>query len=94
MPEVIIKSVWGFAAMYVATYVIFMLGLMAAGHDQVTAFSAVAACLNNMGVGLGEVASSFAVLDEFSKWWLSFAMIMGRLELFTVLVLLSPMFWR
>lgn len=94
VPEVIIKSVWGFAAMYVATYVIFMLGLMAAGHDQVTAFSAVAACLNNMGVGLGEVASSFAVLDEFSKWWLSFAMIMGRLELFTVLALLSPMFWR
>jgi trk system potassium uptake protein TrkH len=80
--------------MYVAAYAIFMVGLMAAGHDQITAFSAVASCLNNMGAGIGEVSANFAGLDAFSKWWLSFAMIMGRLELFTVLALLSPMFWR
>lgn len=94
VPEAVIKSVWGFASMYVAAYAIFMIGLMAAGHDQITAFSAVASCLNNMGAGIGEVSANFAGLDAFSKWWLSFAMIMGRLELFTVLALLSPMFWR
>jgi trk system potassium uptake protein TrkH len=47
-----------------------------------------------MGVGLGDVASNFAGLNDFSKWWLSLAMLMGRLELFTVLVLLTPAFWR
>ncbi len=94
VPEQVVNSVWGFFAMYVAVFTVFLLGVVAQGHDQVTSFSAVAATMNNMGVGLGEVAASFAVLDDFSKWWLSLAMLMGRLELFTVLVLLSPSFWR
>ncbi|WP_367274119.1 TrkH family potassium uptake protein [uncultured Thiothrix sp.] len=94
VPESVTRSIWGFFSMYVAVFTLFMLGMMAAGHDQVTSFSAVAATLNNMGVGLGEVSSSFSVLDDFTKWWLSFAMLMGRLELFTVLVLFSPSFWR
>lgn len=94
VPESVTRAVWGFFSMYVAVFTIFMLGMMAAGHDQVTSFSAVAAALNNMGVGLGAVSSSFAGLDDFTKWWLSFAMLMGRLELFTVLVLFSPAFWR
>ncbi|MGB5600301.1 MAG: TrkH family potassium uptake protein [Thiothrix litoralis] len=92
--EQIVKSIWGFFAMYIAVFTVFMLGLIAAGADQVTAFSAVAATLNNMGVGLGDVSSNFAGLNDFSKWWLSLAMLMGRLELFTVLVLLTPAFWR
>ncbi|WP_020561207.1 TrkH family potassium uptake protein [Thiofilum flexile] len=94
VPEAVIKAVWGFAAMYVALYAIFMIGMMAAGYDQITAFSAVAACLNNMGAGIGGIISNFAGLSDFAKWWLSLAMIMGRLELFTVLALFSPMFWR
>lgn len=94
VPENITRAVWGFFSMYVAVFTIFMLGMMAAGHDQVTAFSAVAATLNNMGAGLGAVSSNFSGLDDFTKWWLSFAMLMGRLELFTVLVLFSPAFWR
>jgi len=94
VPENITRAVWGFFSMYVAVFTIFMLGMMAAGHDQVTSFSAVAATLNNMGVGLGDVSSNFSRLDDFTKWWLSFAMLIGRLELFTVLVLFSPAFWR
>ena len=94
VPENITRSVWGFFSMYVAVFSTFMLGMMAAGHDQVTSFSAVAATLNNMGAGLGDVSSSFSGLDDFTKWWLSLAMLMGRLELFTVLVLFSPAFWR
>ena len=94
VPEGVTRAVWGFFSMYVAVFAIFMLIMMAAGHDQVTAFSAVAAALNNMGVGLGAVSSNFAGLDDFTKWWLSLAMLMGRLELFTILVLFSPAFWR
>lgn len=94
VPEGITRAVWGFFSMYVAVFTIFMLGMMAAGHDQVTSFSAVAATLNNMGAGLGQVSSNFANLDDFTKWWLSLAMLMGRLELFTILVLFSPAFWR
>lgn len=92
--EQIVKAVWGFFFIYAALYMTFMLGLMADGEDQVTAFSAVAATINNMGLGLGRVSSNFAPLSDFSKWWLSLCMIMGRLELMTVLVLLTPAFWR
>ncbi|MCB1621361.1 MAG: TrkH family potassium uptake protein [Thiothrix sp.] len=94
LPENVVEAVWGFFAMYIAVFVIFLLLLMAAGHDQVTAFSAVAATLNNLGPGLGNVASNFAEVDDFSKWCLCLAMLMGRLELFTMLVILTPAFWR
>ncbi|MFN4262579.1 MAG: TrkH family potassium uptake protein [Thioalkalivibrionaceae bacterium] len=88
-----IAAVWGFMAAYVLVYIVMLLLLMAAGHDQVTAFSAVAATLNNLGPGLSEVASNYSSLDAFSKWVLVVAMIMGRLEIFTILVLLTPAFW-
>lgn len=92
--EDIMNAVWGFASAYVTVIAILMLLLMASGLDQVTAFSAVAACLNNMGAGLGDVSSTFGNLNDFAKWVLSFAMLLGRLEVFTLLVLLMPAFWR
>ncbi len=94
LPDKVINAVWGFFAMYVVTYVLFMLLLMADGIDQVTAFSAVATCINNMGPGLGSVALNFKGVDDFAKWLLAAAMLLGRLEIFTLLVLLSPDFWR
>ncbi|RDH82843.1 MAG: potassium transporter [endosymbiont of Galathealinum brachiosum] len=90
----IIDAVWGFFAIYVAVFVIMMLLLMATGLDQVTSFSAVAATLNNLGPGLGDVASNYSGINDFSKWVLSFGMLLGRLEIFTLLVLLTPAFWR
>jgi trk system potassium uptake protein TrkH len=90
----VVSAVWGFFAVYVASYVVFMLLLMADGMDQVTAFGAVAACINNLGPGLGNVATSFAGVSDFGQALMGCAMIMGRLEIFTVLVLLSPAFWR
>ena len=90
----IIQAVWGFFSIYIAVFVIFMLILMAAGMDQVTAFSAVAATLNNLGPGLGEVADNFKEVNDFSKWLLAFSMLLGRLEIFTLLVVLTPEFWR
>ncbi|WP_406671952.1 TrkH family potassium uptake protein [Natronospira sp.] len=94
LPQRVLDSVWAFFSVYVALFVVMMLILMATGLDQVTAFSAVAAALNNLGPGLGDVAANFTILDDLSKWVLIVAMLMGRLEIFTVLVLLTPAFWQ
>ncbi len=90
----IIEAVWGFFAAYVFIFVIMLLALMADGLDQITAFSAVAACMNNLGPGLGDVALNYASIGDSSKWILCFAMLLGRLEIFTLLVLFLPAFWR
>jgi trk system potassium uptake protein TrkH len=93
-PPRVIESVWGFFSAYVAAFSIIMLIMMLTGLDQVTAFSAVAATMNNLGPGLGEVALNYAGLEPVAKWVLCFAMLLGRLEIFTLLVLLTPSFWR
>ncbi len=94
LPENVIEAVWGFFAAYFAISAIMILTLMATGLDQETAFSAVAACLNNLGPGLGEVGQNFASINDFAKWILCLAMLLGRLEIFTLLVLFTPGFWR
>jgi len=90
----IIDAVWGFFAAYVALFALMMLVLMFNGLDQVTAFSAIAATINNLGPGLGEVSANYAGLSDFNKCLLCFSMFLGRLEIFTLLVLLMPAFWR
>ncbi len=90
----VIDAVWGFFAAYVACFAIMMLLLMLDGYDQITAFSAVAATINNLGPGLGEVSANYASIDNFSKWLLCFSMLLGRLEVFTLLVMFMPAFWR
>ena len=90
----VIESVWGFFAAYVAVFVVMMLIIMMTGLDQISAFSAVAASLNNLGPGLGQVGSNYADITDTAKWVLSFGMIMGRLEIFTLLVILTPAFWQ
>jgi trk system potassium uptake protein TrkH len=94
LPQRSMDAVWGFFALYIATFAIYMLLLMATGMDQVTAFSAVATTLNNTGPGLGTVTTNFQVVGDFGKWLLASAMLLGRLEIFTLLVIFSPEFWR
>jgi trk system potassium uptake protein TrkH len=94
MPEKVIEAVWGFFAAYFAISALMILLLMATGLDQETAFSAVAACLNNLGPGLGDVGRNFASINDPAKWILCLAMLLGRLEIFTLLVLITPAFWR
>jgi trk system potassium uptake protein TrkH len=89
-----LDAVWGFFAIYVVTFTFFMLLMMATGIDQVTAFSAVASCMNNLGPGLGDVSAHFHDMNDLSKLTGVAAMLMGRLEIFTILVLLTPAFWR
>lgn len=92
--ESVVISVAGFCALYILSFLVMTLALTADGVDIVTAFSAVAACMNNMGPGLGAVAAHFRDMSDFSTWVCSFAMVLGRLEVFTLLVLLTPQFWR
>ena len=94
LPDRVVEAVWGFFSAYAAVFVICMLLLLAAGMDDITAFTAVAACINNLGPGLGEVAANFASINDMSKWVLIMAMLFGRLEIFTLLVLFTPAFWR
>jgi trk system potassium uptake protein TrkH len=94
LQERIINAVWGFLAAYIAVFIFLQLLLMATGLDAVTAFSAVAACINNLGPGLGDVSAHYGNINDAAKWILCFAMLMGRLEIFTLLVLFSPAFWR
>ncbi|HHH13677.1 MAG TPA: potassium transporter [Thiolapillus brandeum] len=94
IPSRVVEAVWGFFALYVASFTVMYLVLAATGIDLMTAFSAVAASINNLGPGLGEVGSNYAGLHDPAKWILCFAMLLGRLEIFTLLVLLSPAFWR
>jgi trk system potassium uptake protein TrkH len=68
--------------------------LLATGLDFITAFSAVGACINNLGPGMGDVALHYGDINTPAKWILCFAMLLGRLEVFTLLVLMSPVFWR
>jgi len=92
--ESIVLSVGGFCTLYVLTFVVSTLALATTGADPVTAFSAAATTLNNMGPGLGSVAVNFQELSDAGVWVSSLTMIIGRLEVFTVLVLLTPAFWR
>ena len=94
VPFRVVDAVWGFFSVYIVVFVILLILMMTTGLDQVTAFSAVAATLNNLGPGLGEVASGFMTLTNTAKWVAISGMLLGRLEIFTLLVLITPTFWR
>lgn len=90
----VVESVWGFFAVYVMAFMAMLMALLATGMDIITAFSAVGACINNLGPGLANVAETYGEISSAAKWILCLAMLMGRLEVFTLLVLFTPMFWR
>ncbi len=92
----LIFAVLAYMLMYGATVIVAMMLLMGSGLDIVTSVSAVLASINNMGPGLGLVgpASTYAVLTDFQTWVCTVTMILGRLELFSFIVLFTPAFWR
>ncbi len=94
VPENVISAVWGFFSLYILSYLFLVLLMLASGNDLTTAFSAVTACLNNLGPGLGAVTNNYATLGDMDKIVLTFAMLLGRLELFALLVLFTPVFWK
>ena len=96
VPASVIATIVGFMLIYGASIIGFTLLLLLSGLDLTTAFSAVIVCVNNIGPGLGLVgpASNFGSLNEFQLWVCTAAMLLGRLELMTVLVLFTGHFWR
>ncbi len=96
VPADVLHSVWGFFVLYLALFVVLSLLMAALGLDMVTAFSSVAATIGNIGPGFGAVgpAENYAGLPLAAKWLLSLSMLLGRLEIYTVIVLLIPEFWR
>ncbi len=95
VPDRVIEAVWGFFSVYVFVFLTLVcVFMLMSGMDFVTSFSAVAACLNNLGPGLGEVALNYAGVPGPAQWLLILAMLLGRLEIFTLLVLFTPAYWR
>lgn len=94
LSEDVVQAIWGFIAAFTVLFMLLGIVLMGAGMDYETVFGALVACLANAGVGVGDIANNFSGLNAVSKWVLVFAMIAGRLEIFTLLVLFTPAFWR
>jgi len=90
----ILTAIGGFFSVYIGMTIALTFLMMLTGLDGVTAFSAVAACINNAGPGLGSVNAHMANVTMFGKWILTFAMLLGRLEVFTLLIIFTPGFWR
>ena len=96
VPNRIVFAVLAFLSIYIASIASMTLILTLSGLDLVTALSAIVACINNLGPGFSQVgpATTFSVLTDFQIWVCSFAMLLGRLELFTLLIVFTPAFWR
>jgi trk system potassium uptake protein TrkH len=94
VPTRVVDAIWAFMGVYLAIFYLMVLLLLATGLDYDTAWSATAASLNNLGPGLGAVATNYGDIGGFAKWVLCWGMLLGRLEIFTLLVLFTPTFWR
>lgn len=92
--ENVLYSMWGFYVLYIITALILTILMMATGLDLESAFGAVSATLNVLGPGLGETANNFTTVSTMAKWLGIFGMLVGRLEVFTVLILFMPSYWR
>lgn len=92
--QTVANRVWAFLSAYAMVFFLLWLVLVATGVSIEQAFYAIASCLSNVGTGLGDVASNFSSFHKPDLWVLACAMVIGRLDVFTVLVLLSPTFWK
>lgn len=94
LDERMIGSIWAFFSAYILVFLICLLGVIACGVEPFNAFNAVLASINNLGPGLGAVSSNMIAIPDSAKWILTIAMVCGRLEIFTLLALFTPAFWR
>ena len=96
VPNNIVFAVLGFIFLYFMTVSSLVFALTASGLDFISSLSAIIACINNVGPGLGVVGpgSNFSVLTDFQTWVCTLAMLAGRLEIFTLLIIFTPHFWR
>jgi len=92
----VLGGIWGFFVLYLGLFILSSFLLAAMGVDVVTSFAAVAACIGNIGPGLGAVGptDNYTAIPMLGKWILTFCMLLGRLEIYTVIILFVPEFWR
>ncbi len=96
IPDEVLRSIMGFLALYIALFILSSILLACMGVDMMTSFGAVAACIGNIGPGFGTVGptENFAHLPVMGKWLLAWCMLLGRLEIYTVIILFVPEFWK
>jgi len=92
--DVTIETILSFIILYIFLFFVSSLLIMMSGHDLITAFSSTAACINNLGPAMGEAYGNYSELNNFSKLLLSFMMIIGRLEIYTFIILITKYFWK
>ncbi|WP_039719575.1 TrkH family potassium uptake protein [Candidatus Riesia pediculischaeffi] len=89
-----IEAIWGFFSSYILIFIVSLLLLIATGVDEFSAFSSIVSTLNNFGTALGSFSENFVNMNSIGKWILIFTMLFGRLEIFTLLILFTPTFWK
>ncbi|MBW2138905.1 MAG: hypothetical protein JRH06_15310 [Deltaproteobacteria bacterium] len=96
VPQEVLSSIWGFFILYLAIFVTSAIIMASLGLDMVSSFASVAACIFNVGPGLGMVGptKNYLLIPSLGKWILIFCMLVGRLEIYTVVALLIPEYWR
>lgn len=94
LPERVIEAVWGFFFVYSLIFLLSFFALMATGADAYSAFVGTTSALNNVGIGMGDFTSNYVEVNSAAKWVLIMTMLFGRLEIFTLLILFTPSFWR
>jgi len=96
IPDEVLKSIMGYLALYISIFICSGILLAGMGIDMMTAFGAVAACIGNIGPGFGSVGPSenFAHIPVLGKWLLALCMLLGRLEIYMVIILFVPEFWK
>lgn len=88
------SAVWGYLSLYIVCFCVLSLIIAAVEPDLVTSTSVVLSAMNNLGPALGNAGAHWGDLSDLTKWLMSFAMLLGRLEIFTILVLLTPAYWK
>ncbi len=94
--QTIMRSIWGFFLLFMGIYIVGVIILAAMGLDMITALTAMASCMGNVGPGFGSVGpmDNYSAIPAAGKWLLNFGMLLGRLEIYTIIVFLMPAFWR
>jgi trk system potassium uptake protein TrkH len=96
VPAEVLNSIWGFFILYLALFLVAVVIMSSSGLDTMTSFASVAATIGNVGPGLGLVGpvNNYLSIPDLGKWVLIFCMLLGRLEIYTVIILLAPAYWR
>jgi len=96
VPAEVLNSVWGFFILYLGLFIVAVIIMSLIGLDIPTSFASVAATIGNVGPGFGLVGpvNNYLPIPDLGKWVLIFCMILGRLEIYTVIIMLAPAYWR